>query len=350
MEEKKMKKLLVLVLAACLSIGLLGGLTVASADDVYELNVSFAAPEFSTEGITAVLDKIQEESEGRIKFNYYYSWSLSSVPTVVDDLASGVVDIAAVPINEHLNTFTYSNLITYTPFLPLKGMRETAVMFNELFNEWECLQNEYSVLGLRYWTNYPCPAYNIYTTTDHQIKVPSDMAGLKLITSSKLMSDFVAANGGAVVNSPVTDYATNLNTNVVDGVINHINVLAAFGCLDFLGAVTTFGDSGTAMNLMMMCISQNCWDRLPEDLQALFTDNADALLNAQCDQDMALSENNLKNMREGGVAFTDLTEEEIAVWRDAFDEMRQGYIDELESTGFDQAQELYDALMEKLAE
>ena len=37
-------------------------------------------------------------------------------------------------------------------------------------------------------------------------------------------------------------------------------------------------------------------------------------------------------------------------WRDAFDDMRQGYIDELESTGYDQAQELYDALMEKLAE
>ena len=64
-----MKKLLVLVLAACLSIGLLGGLTVASADEVYELNVSFAAPEFSTMGITAALDRIQEASEGRIKFN-----------------------------------------------------------------------------------------------------------------------------------------------------------------------------------------------------------------------------------------------------------------------------------------
>ena len=178
-----MKKLLVLVLAACLSIGLLGGLTVASADEVYELNVSFAAPEFSTLGITAALDRIQEASEGRIKFNYYYSWSLSSVPTVIDDLASGVCDIAEVPINEHLNTFTYSNLITYTPFLPMKGMRDAALTFNELFNEWECLQNEYTSLGIHYWTNIPCPVYNIFTTADKAIKVPGDMAGLKLITS-----------------------------------------------------------------------------------------------------------------------------------------------------------------------
>ena len=350
MEEKKMKKLLVLVLAACLSIGLLGGLTVASADEVYELNVSFAAPEFSTLGITAALDRIQEASEGRIKFNYYYSWSLSSVPTVIDDLASGVCDIAEVPINEHLNTFTYSNLITYTPFLPMKGMRDAALTFNELFNEWECLQNEYTSLGIHYWTNIPCPVYNIFTTADKAIKVPGDMAGLKLITSSKLLSDFVAANGGAVVNSPVTDYATNLNTNVVDGVINHIKVITAFGCLDFLDGVTTFGESGMAMNLMMMCISQSCWDRLPEDLQQLFNDEIDRLLNEQCDQDIEMSTNNMKVLEDRGVPITALNEEEIAVWRDAFDDMRQGYIDELESTGYDQAQELYDALMEKLAD
>ena len=345
-----MKKLLVLVLAACLSIGLLGGLTVASADDVYELNVSFAAPEFSTVGITAALDRIQEASEGRIKFNYYYSWSLSSVPTVIDDLASGVVDIAEVPINEHLNTFTYSNLITYTPFLPMKGMREAALLFNDMYYDWECLQEEYNNLGIHYWTNIPCPVYNIFTTSDKAIKVPGDMAGLKLITSSKLLSDFVAANGGAVVNSPVTDYATNLNTNVVDGVINHINVIAAFGCLDFLNGATTFGDSGMAMNLMMMCISQSCWDSLPEDLQALFNDEALTLLNEQCDQDIEMSTNNMKVLEDRGVAITALTDDEIAVWREAFDDMRQGYIDELESTGYDQAQEIFDDLMKRLEE
>ena len=345
-----MKKILVLVLAACLSIGLLGGLTVATADETFELNVSFAAPEFSTMGITEALDRIQEASEGRIKFNYYYSWSLASVMTVVDDLNSGVVDIAAVPVNEHLNTFPYSNLITYTPFLPLKGMRETAVMFNELFDEQEALQNEYANLGLHYWTNYPCAPYNIYTTEDKQIKAPEDMAGLKLITSSKLMSDFVNANGGAVVNSPVTDYATNLNTNVVDGVINHVNVLAAFGCLDFIKGCTTFGDSGTAMNLMMMCISQSVWDRLPDDLKALFDAEKDGLLNGQCDDEFEMMENNTQTLKDNGAVITELTEEEIAVWRDAFEQMRVDYIEELESGGYDQAQELYDAMMAKVSE
>ena len=345
-----MKKLLVLVLAACMCIGLLGGFAAASADEVFELNVSFAAPEFSTMGITESLNRIQEASEGRIVFNYYYSWSLASVATVVDDLNSGVVDIAAVPVNEHLNTFPYSNLITYTPFLPLKGMRETAVLFNEMFDEYEALQNEYANLGLHYWTNYPCAPYNIYTTVDKQIKAPADVAGLKLITSSKLMSDFVTSNGGAVVNSPVTDYATNLNTNVVDGVINHINVMAAFGCLDFIGGATSFGDSGTAMNLMMMCISQSCWDRLPDDLKALFEAEKDGLLNGQCDDELEMMTNNTQALIDKGVNIVELTDEEIQVWRDAFEEMRQGYIDELEGQGYDQAQELYDALIAKLAE
>ena len=40
----------------------------------------------------------------------------------------------------------------------------------------------------------------------------------------------------------VTEYATSLNTSVVDGVINHANVLAAFGALDFVNGATAFGD------------------------------------------------------------------------------------------------------------
>ena len=129
-----------------------------------------------------------------------------------------------------------------------------------------------------------------------------------------------------------------------------IQAVVLLGCLDFLNGVTTFGESGMAMNLMMMCISQSCWDRLPEDLQQLFNDEIDNLLNEQCDQDIEMSTNNMKVLEDRGVPITALNEEEIAVWRDAFDDMRQGYIDELESTGYDQAQELYDALMEKLAD
>ena len=354
-----MKKILALILALVMALSLVAcGEKAPAADDgaaagddttVYKMNVSFASPEFTTQAITDSLNRIQAASNGRIEFTYYYSWSLSSVPTVVDDLTSGVVDIAAVPINEHLALFPYSNLVTYTPFLGLPNMLDAAKIYDELYAENEVFAQEYANLGLKYWTNYPCPGYNIFTTKDNQIKTPDDLAGLKLITSSSMMAQFIEAHGGAVLNSPVTDYATNLNTSVADGVVNHANVLMAFGCMDFLKGATVFGDQGSAMSLMMMCFSEDAWNALPADLQALFEAEAETLRDNQCEYDYTSHAGNIDYIRGNGGAVVELTEDEIKVWQDAFAPFLTDYIAELEAGGATEAQAIYDALQAKLA-
>lgn len=351
-----MKKILSLIMILCLVLALTAcqpntsSSTTADPDKVYKFNVSFAAPEFSTTEITASLDRIQEASNGKIEFTYYYSWSITSVPTVVDDLTSGVCDIAAVPINEHLNLFPYSNLITYTPFLGLPGMIEASDLFTEMYNEQEAIQKEYTDAGLHYWTNYPMPGYNIYTTDkNNAIKKPEDLKGLKLITSSALMQQYISTHQGAAVTAPVTEYATSLNTNVVNGVINHANVLAAFGCMDFINAATVFGDSGTAMVPMIMAFSETAWSSLPADLQKLFNDEAVDLAHNQGGWDKAANEKNIGIIEEKGGTVTRLTADEIAVWADAFEAQREAYIAELIADGHAEAQNVYDALQEKLA-
>ena len=346
-----MKKIIALLLALVMVVALVacGGPKSGDTDKVYEMNVSFAAPEFSTTEITAALNRIQEASNGRIKFNYYYSWSLASVPTVVDDLTSGVVDIAAVPINEHLALFPYSNLVTYTPFLGLPNMLAASKIYDELYAENKVFPEEYAKLGLHYWTNYPCPGYNIYTTADHQIRTPDDLNGLKLISSSSMMAKFITAHGGAVLNSPVTDYATNLNTNVADGVVNHANVLAAFGCTDFVKGATVFGEQGTAVSLMMMCFAEDFWNNLPDDLKALFEAEATALRDNQGAWDNGANGSNIQAVADKGGVVTTLTDEEIKVWQDAFAPYLAEYIAELEKGGATEAQTIYNALQAKIA-
>lgn len=351
-----MKKILSLIMIVCLILvatacqsGPSTGPT-ADPNKVHKLKVSFAAPEFSTTEITAALDRIQEASKGRIEFVYYYAWTITSVPTVVDDLNNGVCDIAALPINEHLNLFPYSNLITYTPFLGLPGMLETADLFTEMHNEQEAISKEYTNAGLHYWTNYPMPGYNIYTTDkNNAIKKPEDLKGLKLISSSALMQAYITAHQGAAVTAPVTEYATSLNTNVVDGIINHINVLAAFGCMDFIQAATVFGDSGTATAPMVMAISEKVWSQLSPDLQKLFNDEAKNLSHGQGGWDRDANERNINLIEEKGGTVTRLTEAEIKVWADAFAAQREAYIDQLIADGHTEARKVYDALQAKLA-
>ena len=324
----------------------------APADDgkVYEMNVSFASPEFTVTGVTAALNRVQAASNGRIKFTYYYSWSLTSVPTVVDDMKAGVVDIAAVPINEHLNLFPYSNLITYTPFLGLPDFVSAGKIYDEMYDENPQFAEEFAQNGLVYWSNYPCPPYHIFTVKDYEVKTPDDLNGLKIITSSSMMQQFIAAHGGAPVSTPVTEYATSLNAGVAEGLINHSNVVTAFGCSDFIKAGTLFGEQGTAVSLMMVCISQSAWDKLPADLQQLFLDEADGLRDEQSAVDFANNAKNIEAWEANGAKFTKLTAEEIKVWSDAFEAQRGEYIQSLIDSGATDAQALYDALQTKLAE
>lgn len=367
----KTRKLLSIVLALCLVVALAAGCTNSATtsepptsntptstqpsveptvdNTVYKLNVSFAAPEFSTTEITAALDRIQEKSNGRIEFTYYYSWSLTSVPTCIDDLNSGVVDICAVPITEHLNLFPYSSLVTYTPFLGLPTILDAAQIYDELYDENPEFEQEYANIGLVYWTNYPCPGYDIFTTKDYSIRTPDDLGGLKLITSSSMMQKFIANHGGAAVSTPVTEYATSLNTNVVNGAINHANVMRAFGCLDFIKGATIFGEQGTAIALMAMAFSEQTWNKLPADLQQLFTDEAEALRDDQGGWETGAAKGAIASISEAGGTVITLTGDEIQVWRDAFEDLRVEYIDSLVSGGATNAHAIYDAVQAKIA-
>lgn len=340
-----MKRFLSLILILVLALGLVLG--AASADGkVYEFNVSFAAPEFSTTEITAALDRIQAASNGRIKMHYYYSWSITSVPNVIDDLENGIVDLAAVPSTEHLNRFPYTNLVTYTPFLGHKNILSCAKVFDELYETYDVFPQEYERAGLVYWTNYPCAPYNIFTNKNFELVTPDKLNGLKLITSSAPMQQFVTKSGGAPATFPITEYATTMNTKTVDGVINHANVIAAFGVGDFVEGGTVFGESGTAMSLMIMCFSKAAWEQLPEDLQQLFLDEKAALRDNQGAWEYAA---NARNISKWPNIIT-LDAEGMKVWQDAFADILKEYIQEIKSNGAEQAEEIYTAVKAKIAE
>ena len=315
---------------------------------MYHFNVSFHAPEFSATEVTAALDRIQEASNGRIEMTYYYSWSLSSVPTIVDDMNVGVVDIGIIPMTEHLNLFPYTNLITYTPFLGLPDMRETARIYDEMYRENPVLATEYANNGLVYWTNIPNPNYDIFMGTDREIRVPGDLNGVKLITSSSMMQRFITQNGGAPVMTPVTEYATSLSTNVVDGAINHANVMRGFGVIDFIKGVTLFGDQGTAKALMILAFPEQVWNKLPSDLQQLFMEEAENIRENQGEWDYNAMNGNINAIRGAGGNVIELSNAEIQVWRDAFSNLLEEYINELTRGGAVEARAMYNAIQAKI--
>ena len=319
-----------------------------SDNTVYRFNVSFSMPEFSAPEMIAVFDRIQEASNGRIEFTHYFSWSLTSVPTCIDDLNANLVDICVVPIHEHVNLFPLSSLITVTPFLGFDPFYVIGAMYDEMINEWPELAQEYTSNGVKYWTNIPMPAYNIYTTGNHNIRVPGDLRGLRLLSGTELARRFIQAQGGAPVFSPVTEYATSLNSGVVDGAVTHANLLRAVGSLDFIEAGTLFAEAGVHAAIMAWLFSQQAWDSLPADLQQLFTNEAEAMRDGHAQWDYNSHSGNIAAIEGEGGELIRLTYDEIKAWEDAFASLADEYIQELIGNGHTSAQAVYDAIKAKV--
>ena len=316
-------------------------------DEVFHFNVSFMNPEPAAAGIVEALDRIQEASNGRITMTYYFSWALTSVATIIDDFNSGIVDIG-VHSFENDTFFPYANLITNTPFLGMPSIHEAARIFAEMYEDYPVLAEEFARNGIVFWTLQPFPSTQLYTRSDFEIRMPSDLAGRRIITNLPMLQEFLSNNGAAGVSAPVTDISTMINTGVADGVMQHPGVMLAFGVLDFLEGATFYGPGGILSAMGSISFSEQAWNRLPADLQQLFIDEADnvreAMASLQYVVNMPVNDRLIEQ-----VPVQQLSDAEIQAWLDDFAPIIDAHVETMIGRGHTEARNILDSVRARIA-
>lgn len=357
-----MKKLIALLLTCVMALSLVacGGSNNPSSsnsgnsgdtDKVYEINVNLNFPEVSASGYLKWCDEVVEATGGRVKFNNYYSYSLLALADVVKGLQTGLADMSAITLYEYPSIFTLNGNVFGLPFLGWKDEASASQIYWEMMEECPALQAEYSELGLHYISGYAMPGYNLFLTKASDITTPADLKGHKTITVASAAQQLLADNGGAPVSAGPTDYYSNLEKGVADSVISHINVLGAFGVApELIKKAVYFGDeySGAYMYMMGFAFSDSFWNKLPEDIQAVFTEKAPLLGQYCLEADMALTGVFLEKMDAAGVEKVVLSDDEVKVWADALSAHTAEEI--AEWSGADSNTEsIYNTILDKIA-
>lgn len=364
----KMRKMLCVIFALCLVLATLvgcssggassggtapdssapassdGGSEPTDSGETFHFNVSLSTPEQHSVVLVEVLDRIQEKSNGRIEMTYYYSWSLTAVNTIIDDFNAGIVDIGVHSV-ENDTLFPYSNLITNTPFMGLT-MGETAVNFDEMFDEYPVFEEEFAKNGLVYWASHPINVSQLYFVGDTPARTPADLNGQRIATNLLMLQEFINENGGAGVSFSVPELSTLVNTGVVDGVIQQPGVMTSFGAIDFLNSATIFGEEGILSAMMAFSFAEDKWNSMPADLQQLFIDEAEYLRDGMIEFMEDLNGPVDKGLLENTTAI-ELTDADIQVWKDSFGDIADKHVEGLIGRGCDQAKEIYDIVKEK---
>ena len=369
-----MKKFIALLLSCVMLVGILaacGGSKQPSGSSsqpdtppaggytqTYEWNVASTFGGNSMRNMDLVLNTIEERSNGRMKFNRYWSNALVSIAEVPDALKDGIADMAVIATVNYPSILTYNAEMVGMPFVGFESAYQVVACWDAMREAFpDELQGEWDKIGAIPYMTWTTPGYHILTVNEgDEIRTPADLAGHKLMAGKTQFLKLINANGGAGLQVAPTAYYENLEKAVADGVVQSVGTVRTFGALELIKSATLFTDeevpsTGAYFDMFYFAISKKSWDKLDPEMQQIFEDvhkelDAD---NTECQRSLDDSAN----------AYTDdakfngikLSKEEIQVWADAMVPFNLEEIENMKSNyKKDKAGELYEWMLNWIKE
>lgn len=323
------------VVVVVFALSLMAAHAEPAAGKPIELIFSHTSPAVSGIGKLAKAwgDMIEQKSDGRVKFVYYWAGTLVPIPEQVKGIMTGTADVAQVGPLCIASYMPLSYNIPYLPFMGIPSMAAGTKIWWELYDKFPAMKNEWDDVKLL--ASRTMPPSQIHTTKK-MVKVPEDLKGMKLAVNSALMSKFVTLQGGAATPIPPTDIAVSLSTNVVEGWINHFPVAMIFGTLPsykyhlVVGSNDYTGIDGAMEQLIM---NKDIWNKLPADIQKIFEEASAWYQEEGVKMDMGEIQKAVNIVKKDGHTVTYLTPKELKVWTDAAKPVNEEWIEKNEAKG-----------------
>jgi TRAP-type C4-dicarboxylate transport system substrate-binding protein len=291
------------------------------------------------------VNRVQEDSNGRIKIDIYPAMSLGGTPPqLVRQVRDGVVDLVWT-----VNGYT-PELYPRTEVFELPGIYNGNLIaanlaMRDLFDEY--LAPEYE--GVHVIVLHVHAGQGIQMR-DTPVRSPADLAGKKMRIPTRTGAWIIEALGATPVGMPIPDLAQALSTGAVDGAFIPWEIIPPFKFQE-LTQYQVEGPNHERFGTTTFQISMNqaSYDSLPDDLKAVVDENSGEEYAREVGRAWRDSE-------EGGikVALADgnelivLTEEEMQAFRAAMEPVNQRWIEDVTAKGID-GQALYDAAKAAIA-
>ncbi len=290
----------------------------APAEDVHTVSIQLTFPEASAAGALEVLNAIEEASNGRIKFEIYYSFSFVESKDVPDALATNQLDIAGMNLAEYASIFPLNGAMCSLPLLNYPDWEAAnKVWLNMLYSTPE-MMDEFSNNSMVFWAGFMMPGYQLYSTKELTDLTPATFNGLTVMCDNAQMQTLINENKGGASTVIPPDFLTNLQNGVADTLVQHVCCAYAFGCFDYVKSAIFFGEGGFYNLPLGYAFSETFWNELPDDLKEIFMEYADDMCYKGYESDLALYANAAyPELEQKATSITVLDEAQIAVWQEA---------------------------------
>lgn len=304
-----MKNLLSLFIAAATAISLSSGS--ATAQDVVTLKFSHEATENAIKGRSAKLlaEKVKEFSNGSLVIEVYPGASLIPTRDEVRAAIRGQVDIIA-PQTSYYVPFNPGWDVFYQPLLFNSAKEGMDALSGDLGKELLDSLERVGLRGLGAWHDGPGYLF----ITDTTVTEPEDLAGRNIrVFPSAPLEQAVRTAGGIPVSLPGPDVFLALQQNLVSGVISAVTFVAPQRWYEVLKGATRMtmfvGGYGVVINA-------NSWNKLSPEHQEALTRAMQEVEKWNYDISAENIADSEKTLTDNGVSLVDLTDEQLARWRE----------------------------------
>ncbi len=312
----------------------------AAEDKVYELAACWVAAESSPtiQSWYAFRDKIEKESNGRIKVVTYHTSQLgSSDRECAEKVATGVVQFASVP---SATMAEFSGIKEYDalsiPYLCLNDAQLDYIYDNGVFDD---VNEEFAEKTGMVPNGSFSAGWVSLGLAKGSARLPEDIKGEKIrsmTTDAQLRT--LEAWGAAPTPMGFGEMFTGIQQRTIDGALAASLLFDAEGFGDILESVTDINPFAT---YHIGFYNKEWYDSLPSDLQEIFDECMEYFYEVSRENAIKATEESYDNLTARGCEIIRLTDEERAVWVDAAASV---YDDMAENIGADFVKKVEDCL------
>ncbi|NLA88168.1 MAG: TRAP transporter substrate-binding protein DctP [Clostridiales bacterium] len=322
-----------------------------SNDEVYELVFNTFIAEVIQPGraTRATLEYIEEDSGGRIKFKDYWDGTYISFAETIQAVVTGTIDIGFIDPG-HINESFYANQIINMPIeadVPSRLGQTQALV--QAINEIPELQQELEKIGVMWLGVASAGSGIIHFADDVDVRSPDDLKGMSmeaLAAGNELLKEC----GASAIGSPVTEWYTSLERNVIDALIHNWGAVDGFKFYEVTKThlfFTTEEESdedsrGLYVSTMGFIMNKDKFESLPQDLQEILLYGFGEVFPVKLIEfEMPACLSGYTAAKERGNKFIYLEPEEVEEWREKVASSNKVMLDKIVANGYD-AYALYD--------
>ncbi|TYC54117.1 TRAP transporter substrate-binding protein [Rhodobacterales bacterium] len=276
------------------------------------------------------MEKIEEESDGRIEFQHYPAMQLGGKPPeLVDQAIDGVADIIWTLPGYTPGRFPRTEVFEL-PFI-MTNAEAVSRAFWQLGEETMLGADfkDMKVLGL--WVHGPGLIHS-----KEPIESLDDLNGVKLRAPTRVTNGMFSSLGATPIGMPVPAVPEALSKGVIDATVVPWEVTGALKINELVDNHTDFGDEALYTATFILGMNKDSYESLPDDLKAIIDKNSGLALSAFAGAQMQRDD---APPRDDAIAeganIIELSPEEISRWKEASAPTIEKWIAEMDEKGLD---------------